>query len=62
MNKPLSAFSYLAALLIGLILFWSFGKNWLDLESMTVFIAGLLGVALAVLMFGLWRITQNFRK
>jgi len=51
--------SYVSAFLIGVILFWSFGKNWLDLESASVFLAGLIGVAVAVLAFGVWNIIHQ---
>lgn len=54
--------TYISAFLIGVILFWTFGKNWLDLESLPVFLAGLIGVALVVFVFGLWNIFQNSRK
>lgn len=47
------------AFLIGIILFWSVGKDWLNLGSPVVFLAGLLGVALVVLVFGVWNITRN---
>jgi len=60
-NRPLSTISYLCAFLIGVILFWSFGKNWLNLESMLVFFAGLIGVAVPVLIFGVWNILRNSR-
>ena len=46
--------TYLTAFLIGVILFWSFGKNWLNLESALVFLAGLIGVAISVLLIGAW--------
>ena len=58
-NRPLPTISYVSAFLIGVILFWSFGKNWLDLRSMPVFLAGLIGVALVVLAFGAWIIFRN---
>jgi len=48
--------SYVSAFLIGVILFRLFGKNWLDLESASVFLAGLIGVAVSVLLFGAWNI------
>jgi len=51
--------TYLMAFLIGVILFWSIGKDWLDLRSASVFLAGLIGVALAVLAFGVWNIYYN---
>jgi len=53
------AISYVSAFLIGVILFWSIGKNWLNLESASVFLAGLIGVAMAVLLFGTWNIIHN---
>lgn len=54
-----SPLTYVLAFLIGVILFWSFGKDWLDLQSASVFLAGLIGVALAVLAFGVWNIYYN---
>ena len=51
--------TYGMAFLIGVILFWSFGKDWLDLESALVFLMGLIGVAAAVLAFGAWNIYYN---
>jgi hypothetical protein len=60
--RPLSTISYLAAFFLGVILFLAFGKDWLNLESMLIFLTGLLGVALVVLVFGLWNIFQNSRK
>jgi peptidoglycan/LPS O-acetylase OafA/YrhL len=51
--------TYVLAFLIGVILFWSFGKEWLDLKSVSVFLAGLSGVAVAVLLFGVWNIYYN---
>jgi hypothetical protein len=56
-NPP--TFTYVLAFLIGVILFWSIGRDWLNLESATVFLAGLLGVALVVLLFGVWNISHN---
>lgn len=53
------AISYASAFLIGVVLFWSFGKYWLNLESVLVFLAGLIGVAVAVLVFGVWNIRRN---
>ena len=53
------ALSHLSAFLMGVILFWSFGKNWLNLESVLVFIAGLIGVAVPVLIWGVWNILRN---
>jgi len=54
-----STITYVMAFLIGVILFWSFGKDWLDLESAFMFLAGLIGVAVAVLVFGAWKIYYN---
>jgi SNF family Na+-dependent transporter len=54
-----STIAYVLAFLIGVILFWSFGKDWLNLESAAVFLAGLIGVALSVLVYGIWNIRHN---
>lgn len=51
--------TYAAAFLVGVILFWSLGSGWLDLGSLSVFLAGLIGVALAVLLFGVWNLYYN---
>jgi len=56
-NMPVIA--YVSAFLIGVILFWSIGKNWLDLESKPVFLAGLVGVAVSVILFGAWKIIRR---
>jgi predicted membrane protein len=59
-NKTnLHTLSYVFAFLIGAILFWSFGKGWLNLESVAVFLVGLIGVAVAVLAFGAWNTYYN---
>jgi SNF family Na+-dependent transporter len=55
-NSNWTTLTYVSAFLIGVILFWSFGRDWLDLESALVFLAGLIGVAVAVLTFGAWNI------
>lgn len=47
------------AFFIGVILLWSFGKNWLNFESALVFLAGLLGVIIPVLLLELWKIHQR---
>jgi len=54
-----STISYIAAFLIGVILFWSFDRDWLNLKSPLIFLAGLIGVAVAVLAFGAWNIYYN---
>lgn len=54
--------SYLAAFFVGVILFWSFGTDWLDLESTLVFLAGLVGVAVSVLAFAAWNIYYNSHR
>jgi SNF family Na+-dependent transporter len=58
-NGNWSTITYISAFLIGVILFWSFGKNWLNLESVLVFLAGLIGIAIPVLIFGVWNIRRN---
>lgn len=57
LNWP--AISHVSAFLIGVILFWSIGKDWLNLESASVFLAGLIGVTVSVLVFGAWNIFHN---
>ena len=51
--------TYVMAFLIGVILFWSTGRDWLNFESAPLFLAGLIGVAVAVLAFGAWNIYYN---
>jgi hypothetical protein len=58
-NGNWSTITYVSALLIGVILFWSFGRGWLNFESALVFLAGLIGVAMAVLIFAVWNVYRN---
>lgn len=51
--------NYSMAFIVGVVLFWAFGRNWLDLESMRAFLAGIIGVALSVLAFAAWNIYYN---
>lgn len=53
------ALTYVIAAVIGAILFWSFGKDWLDLDSAPIVLAGLIGVAVAVIIFGVWNIRPS---
>ena len=60
MNKSKwNQISYVLAFVIGVILFWSFAKDWLDIQYTPIFIAGLIGVAVAVLAFAAWNIYYN---
>ena len=61
-HRPISNLSLICAFLIGVLLLISFGQNWLSLESLPVFLAGLLGVALIVLVFGILNIVRNSRN
>lgn len=61
-NPKPSIMPVLAAFFIGVILLWSIGKNWLDFDSVLVFLAGLLGVAIPVLIFGLWKVIHRSDK
>ena len=61
-NIKWSMVSSITALLIGVILLWSFGKNWLNFESVMVFLAGVIGVAIPVLIFAAWKIYQRSDK
>jgi hypothetical protein len=58
-RQRLSTASLICSFLIGVILFVSFGRNWLTLESMLIFLAGLGGIAVAVLAFGIASISRN---
>ena len=51
--------AYVSAFLIGVILFWTVANDWLNLGSPVVFLAGLLGVVLVVLAFGVWNSARN---
>lgn len=48
--------------LIGVILLLAFGKDWLNFDSPLVFLAGLIGVAIPVLLFAAWKIYQRSDK
>jgi hypothetical protein len=61
-HRPMSNFSLICAFLIGVVLFISYGEKWLALESLPVFLAGLLGVALTVLVYGILNISRNSRN
>jgi predicted membrane protein len=58
-NRALPTISLISAFFLGVILFWSFGKNSLNLESLPVFLVGLVGVAIPVLIFGVWNIVRH---
>lgn len=58
-NGNWSTTTYIFAFLIGGILFWSFGRDWVGLESALVFLAGIIGVAVAILVFAAWNIYYN---
>jgi hypothetical protein len=55
-NRNWSTITAICTFLIGVILLLSFGKSWLNFESPQVFLAGLLGVAIPVLIVALWQI------
>lgn len=57
----MSTISLLSAFLIGVILFNVFRQDWLALDSIVVFLAGLTGVGVAVLAFGIASILRNSR-
>jgi len=58
-NSNWSTLTAVIAFLIGVILLWSFGKEWLNFSSPLVFLAGLLGVAVPVLIFAAWKILKR---
>ena len=61
-KENFSTTSYLCAFIIGVVLFWSFGKYWLDFASILVFLAGVIGVAVSVLLIGAWSIFGHSEK
>jgi len=61
-KSNLPTITYLAAFLLGAILFWSIAENWLNLESRPVFLAGLIGVAVSVVLFGAGNIIRNSKN
>jgi hypothetical protein len=61
-SKPGSILSTICAFVIGVILLWSFGRNWLAFDSALVFLVGLIGVAIPVVVFGLWKILHHSRE
>ena len=62
-NKTnLSTVAYICAFVIGVILLWSIGKAWLDFESRLVVIAGVVGVAVSVIIFGVWNMIRHSKN
>jgi hypothetical protein len=53
-SRSMPGTSYLAAFLLGFIMFISFVKNWLGLDSLLAIQAGAIGVALSILMLRAW--------
>lgn len=41
--------------LVGVILLLAFGKEWIDFNSPIIFLAALIGVAIPVLIFFVWK-------
>lgn len=58
-NNGWSTVASVSAFFIGVILLWSFGKSWLNFESALVFLAGLAGVAVIVLLVAAWEIRKR---
>ncbi len=58
-NKDWSALTAVVAFLIGVILLWSFGRDWLKFESPIVILVGLIGVALPVLIVTIWKLSHR---
>lgn len=61
-HRSTSTVTFISAFLMGVVLLLGFGRGWLNLESRLVFLAGLVGVALPVLLFGMWNILRNSRR
>lgn len=58
-NSSWSTITAICALVIGVILLWSFGKQWLNFESVPVLLAGLVGVIVPILVVGVWQTYRN---
>jgi len=54
--------AYICAFVIGVILLWSIGKAWLDFESKLVVIAGVVGVAVSVIIFRVWNMIRQSKN
>ena len=48
--------------LMGVILLLAFGKEWINFNSPMIFLAGLVGVAIPVLIYAAWKIFQSSDK
>jgi SNF family Na+-dependent transporter len=54
--------AYICAFVIGVILLWSIGRAWLDFESKLVVIAGVVGVAVSVIIFRIWNMIRQSKN
>ena len=45
--------------LLGVILLLSFGKEWINFNSPIIFVAALIGVAIPVLIFAIWKLSHR---
>jgi hypothetical protein len=45
--------------LVGVILLLSFGKEWINFSSPIIFLVALTGVAIPVLIFAAWKISNR---
>ena len=61
-KNNLPTVAYVCAFVIGVILLWSIGKAWLDFESTQVAIAGVIGVAVSVIIFGIWNMVRHSKN
>ena len=61
-NANWSTGTAIVTLLVGVILLLAFGKDWLNFDSPPVFLAGLIGVTIPVLLFAAWKIYRRSDK
>jgi len=47
---------------VGVILLLTFGKEWINFNSPMIFLAGLVGVAIPVLIYAAWNIFHSSDK
>ena len=58
-NGNWSTSTAITTFLVGVILLLTFGKEWINFSSPVIFLAALIGVAIPVLIFAAWKISNR---